>query len=70
MKIKDLKGVLYNSHGCTIQPTILWNFDNDKINEYDFGTHEYIINKYPWKEVKRIQAEIINGEAVIVIQTN
>lgn len=70
MKIKDLKGILYNNHGCPIQSTVLWNFSNNAINEYDFGSHEYIIHNYSEKEVKRIQTEIINGEAVIVIQTN
>lgn len=70
MKIKDLNGILYNQHGCPIQSTILWNFDNNKINEYDFGTHEYIIKNYPEKEIKRLQSEIINGESVIVIQTD
>lgn len=70
MKIKDLKGILYNNHGCPIQSTILWNFNEYNVYEYDFGTHEYIINKYPGKEIKRIQSEIINGESVIVIQTD
>ena len=70
MKIKDLKGVLYNQHGCPFQETILWNFENNKINEYATGIHDYIIAHYPEKEVKRIQAEIIKGVAFIVIQTN
>lgn len=70
MKIKDLKGIIYNQHGCPFQMTVLWNFDGNRINEYDSGVHEYIIHKYPDKEVKRIQAEIISGEAVIVIETN
>ena len=70
MKIKDLKGILYNSHGCPFQMTVLWNFKDNKVEEYASGVHEYIINKYPNKEVKRIQAEIISGEAAIIIQTN
>jgi hypothetical protein len=70
MKIKDLKGILYNQHGCPFQMTVLWNFNDDKVEEYASGVHEYIIDKYPEKEVKRIQAEIISGAAVIVIQTN
>ena len=71
MKIKDLKGILYNQHGTPFQITVLWRFDeNNKIEEYDSGVHEYIINKYPDAEVKRIQAEIISGMAAIVIKTN
>ena len=70
MKIKDLKGILYNQHGCPFQSAMLWNFQDNKINEYDFGVHESIISKYPEKEVKRIQAEIIKGEPVIVIETD
>ena len=71
MKIKDLKGILYNQHGCPLQETLLWRFDeNYNIEEYAYGTHEYIIDKYPDKEVKRIQAEVVNGEARIVIETN
>ena len=71
MKIKDLKGILYNQHGCPFQMTVLWNFNDDNdIEEYASGVHEYIIDKYPDKEVKRIQAEIISGGAAIVIQTN
>lgn len=70
MKIKDLKGILYNQHGCPFQSTILWNFDDNKVNEYACGIHEYIIDTYSHKEVKRIQAEIINGEPVIVIETD
>lgn len=70
MKIKDLQGILYNQHGCPLQPTLLWRFNENKIEEYAFGVHERIIKDYPDKEIKRIQAEIINGEAVIVIETN
>ena len=70
MKIKDLKGILYNLHGCPLQMATLWNFDDNEINEYDSGTYEYIINKYPEKEVKRIQADMVNRESVILIQTN
>ena len=71
MKIKDLKSILYNQHGCPFQMSVLWNFNDDnKVEEYASGVHEYIIDKYPDKEVKRIQAEIISGVAVIVIQTN
>lgn len=70
MKIKDLKGIFYNQHGCPIQSTMLWNFDDNKINEYACGTHEYIIQNYSHKEVKRIQAEIVKGQAVIVIETD
>lgn len=71
MKIKNLKGILFNLHGCPLQTTMLWNFDKDgKIDNYACGVHEYIICNYPDKEVKRIQSEIIDGEAVIVIQTN
>ena len=70
MKIKDLKGILYNQHGCLLQETLLWNFNGNSINEYASGVHEAIIHNYPDKEVKRIQAEIIDGEAVIVIETN
>lgn len=70
MKIKDLKGFLYNQHGCPFQSTLLWNFDDNKINEYACAIHEHIIDIYSHKEVKRIQAEIINGQAMIVIQTD
>ena len=70
MRIKDLNGILFNQHGCPFQSTLLWNFDGGEINEYAFGVHEVIIDKYPLREVKRMQAEIIKGEAVIVIQTN
>lgn len=72
MKIKDLKGILYNQHGCQLQTTTLWRFDeNYDIDEYDCGTHEYIIEHYPDKEVKRIQADAdYQGDVGIVIQTN
>lgn len=70
MKIKDLKGIIYNTHGCPFQMTVLWNFKDNKINEYEWAVYEYIANHYPEKEVKRIQAEIKNGEAVLVIETN
>ena len=70
MKIKDLKGVVYNQHGCPFQMTMLWNFKDNKVNEYECATHEYIISNYPDKEVKRIQAEIIGNQAVIVIETD
>lgn len=70
MKIKDLKGVIYNQHGCPFQMTMLWNFNDNKVNEYECAVYEYIVSHYPDKEVKRIQAEIIKGEAVIVIETN
>ena len=70
MKIKDLQGILYNQHGNPLQMTLLWRFNENNIEEYASGVHEYIIHNYPDKEVKRIQAEIINGEAVIVIETN
>lgn len=69
MKIKDLQGILYNQHGCPLQSTLLWRYNNT-IEEYASGVHERIIKDYPDREVKRIQAEIINGEAVIVIETN
>ena len=68
MKIKDLKGILYNQHGSPFQSTLLWNFEDNKINEYVCATHEYVINNYPEREVKRIQAGILNGEVVIIIQ--
>ena len=71
MKIKDLQGILYNQHGTPFQITVLWKFsENNQIEEYDSGVHEYIINKYPDMEVKRIQAEIISGLPAIVIETN
>ena len=70
MKIKDLQGVIYNQHGCQLQLTLLWRFNENAIEEYASGVHERIIKDYPDKEVKRMQAEIINGEAVIVIETN
>ena len=70
MKIKDLKGILHNQHGCPFQITVLWRFNENIMEEYASGVHEYIINNYPDKEVKRIQAEIIDGEAAIAIQTN
>lgn len=70
MKIKDLRGIIYNQHGCPFQMTVLWNFKDGKINEYECAVYEYIANHYPDKRVLRIQAEIINGEAAIVIQTN
>lgn len=71
MKIKDLQGILYNQHGCPIQMTVLWKFnDEGNIEEYASGAHEYIIDKYPDKEIKHIQAEIISGAASIVIETN
>ena len=70
MKIKDLEGILYNQHGCPFQSTMLWNFDDDKVDEYVCATHEYIVENYSHKEVKRIQADIVKGQAVIVIQTD
>lgn len=70
MKIKDLKGIVYNQHGCPFQMTMLWNFKDNKVNEYECATHEYIIHNYPDKEVKRIQAEIVGYQAVIVIETD
>lgn len=71
MKIKDLEGVLHNQHGCPFQITVLWRFnEKNNMEEYASGVYEYIIKNYPDKEVKRIQAEIIDGEAAIVIQTN
>ena len=71
MQIKDLKGILYNQHGCPLQTTVLWRFnESGEIEEYASGVHEYIINNYPDKEIKRIQAEIISGMAAIVIETN
>lgn len=71
MKIKDLKGILYNQHGCQFQITVLWRFNKDyEVEEYASGVHEYIIDKYPDKDIKRIQAEIISGVAAIVIETN
>lgn len=71
MKIKDLKGIIYNSHGDLYQTIVLWQFNNNgELNEYASGMAEYIICEFSEKEVKRIQAEIVNGMAVIVIQTN
>lgn len=71
MKIVDLKGILYNQHGCPLGTTLLWRFnDAGQIEEYVSGVHEYIIDKYPNKEIKRIQTEIISGEATLVIHTN
>ena len=70
MKIKDLEDVLYNQRGEPLQITVLWKFAYGKVDEYDSGAHEYIVNRYPDLEVRRIQAEIIDGEAAIVIQTN
>lgn len=72
MKIKDLKGIVYNQHGCPLQTTTLWRFTEDgQIDEYAAGVHEYIIKHYPDKEVKRIQADVDeNGDVGIVIQTN
>lgn len=70
MKIRDLQGILYNQHGGPLQMTVLWRFNENNIEEYASGVHEYIIKNYPDKEVKRIQAEIVNGEAAIVIETN
>lgn len=69
MKIADLKGILYNNHGCPLQTTLLWRFDeNDNIDEYYEGVHENVIKVYGDKEVKRIEAD--NNVARIVIQTN
>ena len=70
MKIKDLEDVLYNQRGEPLQTTVLWKFAYGKVDEYDSGAHEYIVNRYPDLEVRRIQAEIINGLACIVIETN
>lgn len=72
MKIKDLQGILYNNHGCQLQTTTLWHFDeNYHMNEYACATHEYIIANYPDKEVKRIQADTDKfGDIGIVIETN
>lgn len=72
MQIKDLKGILYNQHGCPLQTTTLWRFTEEgHIDEYVAGVHEYIIKHYPDKEVKRIQADVDeNGYVGIVIQTN
>lgn len=72
MQIKDLKGILYNQHGCSLQTTTLWRFDEDgNIDEYVCGVHENIIANYPDKEIKRIQADVDEyGSVGIVIQTN
>lgn len=71
MKICDLKDILYNQHGCLLQNTLLWRFDESyNIDEYYEGVHENVIATHGDKEVKRIQAEIINGAATIVIETN
>lgn len=73
MKVQDLKGILYNQHGCAFQNTLLWRFNEDgNIDEYYEGVHENVIANYGDKEVKRIEAEIDPKEQVarIVIQTN
>lgn len=71
MKIKDLKGILYNQHGCLLQTTLLWRFGADgNIDEYYEGVHENVIATHGDKEVRRIQADIIGGAATIVIETN
>ena len=72
MKIKDLKGILYNQHGCQLQTTTLWRFDeSNDIDEYVCASHEYIIKNYPDAEVKRIQADTDEyGDVGIVIQTD
>lgn len=72
MKIDDLNGILYNQHGCPLQTTTLWRFDDDgNIDEYVCGTHEYVIANYPDKDVIRVQADVDeNGDVGIVIQTN
>lgn len=70
MKIKDFEKIIYNQHGCAFRSTVLWNYDGRKINEYASGIHEYIINNFPEKDVIRIEAEIINDEPMLVIQTN
>ena len=73
MKIRDLKGILYNQHGCPLQSTLLWRFDeNYNIDEYYQGVHENVIATHGDKEVKRIQASIDPNtkEEIIVIQTN
>lgn len=69
MKIADLKGILYNNHGCPLQTTLLWRFDeNGNIDEYYEGVHENVIKVHGDKEVKRIEAD--NNVTRIVIQTN
>ena len=71
VKLKDLKGIIYNSHGSLYQTIVLWRFNNNgELDEYASGMAEYIINDFSEKDVKRIQTEISNGTAVIVIQTN
>jgi hypothetical protein len=71
MIIKDLTGILYNQHGSPFQNTLLWRFsESGGIDEYYEGVHENVIATHGDKEVKRIQAEIINGTATIVIETN
>jgi hypothetical protein len=71
MKIRDLKDVLYNQRGCPLQNTLLWRFgENGNIDEYYNGVHENVIATHGDKEIKHIQADIINGSATIVIETN
>ena len=73
MKIQDLKGILYNMHGCPLQNTLLWRFNEDgNIDEYYESVHENVIATHGDKEIKRIEAEIAPGTntARIVIQTN
>lgn len=73
MKIKDLKGILYNQHGRPIQTTTLWRLDENShiTEEYVCGTHEYIIANYPDKDVKRIEADVDQyGDIGIIIETN
>ena len=53
MKIKDLKGIAYSSHGC-VQMAVLYNYNTQK--DLDSGSVDYIIKNYGELELTRIQA--------------
>lgn len=75
MLIKDLKGLLCNKHGEVFQSTLLWHWTKNAdgkecIDDYYYGIHEAMIEKYGDKQVLRIQADIVKDQPAIIIQTN
>ena len=75
MLVKDLKGLLCNKHGEVFQSTLLWHWTTnengrEEIVDYYYGIHDAMIEKYGDKQVLRIQADIIENQPAIVIQTN
>ena len=54
MKIKDLKGIAYSSHGC-MQFAVLYNY-NSQVDIENGCTVDYLIQEYGELELHRIQA--------------